>query len=58
LGERLCTTKEIIEEDVINLAGFQLTYEFYDAGTANNVYYFVDGYRLINRCNLIMKKGN
>ncbi|MFE3868784.1 RagB/SusD family nutrient uptake outer membrane protein [Flavobacterium sp. LS2P90] len=44
-------------EDVINLAGFfQLTYTgTYDAGTANNVYYFVDGYRLINRCNLIIE---
>lgn len=44
-------------EDVINLAGFyQLTYTgTYDAGTANNTYYFVDGYRLINRCNLIIE---
>jgi hypothetical protein len=44
-------------EDVINLAGFyQLTYtSTYDAGTANNVYYFVDGYRLINRCNLVIE---
>jgi starch-binding outer membrane protein, SusD/RagB family len=43
-------------EDVVNLAGFyQLTYtNTYDAGTANNTYYWVDGYRLINRCNLII----
>ncbi len=44
-------------EDVVNLAGFyQFTYtNTYDAGTANNTYYFVDGYRLINRCNLIIE---
>jgi hypothetical protein len=44
-------------EDVVNLATFyQLTYTAtYDAGTANNVYYWVDGYRLINRCNLIIE---
>jgi len=44
-------------EDVINLAGFyQFTYtNTYDVGTANNTYYFVDGYRLINRCNLIIE---
>jgi starch-binding outer membrane protein, SusD/RagB family len=43
-------------EDVINLAGFyQFTYtNTFDAGTANNTYYFIDGYRLINRCNLII----
>lgn len=44
-------------EDVVNLQGFyQLTYTSnYDAGTANNVYYWVDGYRLINRCNLVIE---
>ena len=44
-------------EDVVNLAGFyQLTYtNTYDAGTANNTYYWIDGYRLINRCNLIIE---
>ena len=43
-------------EDVVNTATF---YEFtytagYDATTANNVFYWVDGYRLINRCNLMI----
>ena len=44
-------------EDVVNTAGFyQLTYQAnYDAGTANNTYYWIDGYRLINRCNLIIE---
>lgn len=44
-------------EDVVNLATFyQLTYTAtYDAGTANNVYYWIDGYRLINRCNLVIE---
>jgi hypothetical protein len=44
-------------EDVVNLAGFyQLTYQSnYDQGTANNTYYWVDGYRLINRCNLVIE---
>jgi hypothetical protein len=44
-------------EDVVNLAGFyQFTYQAtYDPSTANNVYYWVDGYRLINRCNLVIE---
>lgn len=44
-------------EDVVNLAGFyQFTYQAtYDPNTANNVYYWVDGYRLINRCNLVIE---
>lgn len=44
-------------EDVVNLAGFyQITYQAtYDGTTANNVYYWVDGYRLINRCNLVIE---
>lgn len=44
-------------EDVVNTATFyQLTYTAtYDPTTANNVYYWVDGYRLINRCNLIIE---
>lgn len=44
-------------EDVVNTATFyQNTYiAVYDAGTANNVYYWVDGYRLINRCNLMIE---
>lgn len=44
-------------EDVVNTAAFfQFTYEgSYDATTANNVYYWVDGYRLINRCNLMIE---
>jgi hypothetical protein len=44
-------------EDVVNTATFyQLTYTAtYDPTTANNVYYWVDGYRLINRCNLMIE---
>lgn len=47
-------------EDVINTATFyQLTYTAtYDATTANNVYYWVDAYRLINRCNLMIEGVN
>ncbi|MBF4494358.1 RagB/SusD family nutrient uptake outer membrane protein [Flavobacterium sp. MR2016-29] len=47
-------------EDVVNTATFyQLTYEgTYDPTTANNVYYWVDGYRLINRCNLMIEGVN
>ncbi|MCB0485838.1 MAG: RagB/SusD family nutrient uptake outer membrane protein [Flavobacteriaceae bacterium] len=43
-------------EDVVNTATFyQLTYTAtYDPTTANNTYYWVDGYRLINRCNLVI----
>lgn len=42
-------------EDVVNTQAFyQLTYESnYDPTTANNVYYWNDGYRLINRANLV-----
>ncbi|TDU42857.1 putative outer membrane starch-binding protein [Gelidibacter sediminis] len=44
-------------EDVVNTATFyQLTYTAtYDATTANNVYYWIDGYRLINRANLVIE---
>ncbi|MDQ6472412.1 RagB/SusD family nutrient uptake outer membrane protein [Flavobacterium sp. LHD-80] len=44
-------------EDVVNMATFyQLTYTAtYDATTANNVFYWVDGYKLINRCNLMIE---
>ncbi|MEZ4909397.1 MAG: RagB/SusD family nutrient uptake outer membrane protein [Saprospiraceae bacterium] len=44
-------------EDVVNTATFyQLTYtNTYDPTTANNVYYWVDGYRLINRANLVIE---
>ncbi len=44
-------------EDAVNTATFyQLTYTAtYDPTTANNVYYWVDGYRLINRCNLMIE---
>lgn len=44
-------------EDVVNTATFyQLTYTAtYDPTTANNVYYWVDGYRLINRTNLMIE---
>ena len=44
-------------EDVVNEQAFyQLTYtNTYDPGTANNSYYWIDGYRLINRCNLVLE---
>lgn len=44
-------------EDVVNMATFyELTYKAtYDPTTANNVYYWVDGYRLINRCNIMIE---
>nr|WP_314497984.1 RagB/SusD family nutrient uptake outer membrane protein [uncultured Chryseobacterium sp.] len=44
-------------EDVVNTQAFFLfTYtNTYDTGTANNTYYWVDGYRLINRCNLMIE---
>ncbi|AWG21367.1 RagB/SusD family nutrient uptake outer membrane protein [Flavobacterium faecale] len=47
-------------EDVVNTGTFyQLTYTAtYDATTANNVYYWIDGYRLINRCNLMIEGVN
>jgi hypothetical protein len=48
---------EMRGEDAVNTATFyQATYEAtYDPTTANNVYYWVDGYRLINRCNLMIE---
>jgi hypothetical protein len=44
-------------EDVINLASFyQLTYTAtYDPTTANNVYFWGDAYRLINRTNIVIE---
>jgi hypothetical protein len=44
-------------EDVVNLAAFyQLTYTgTYDPTTANNVYYWADAYRLINRTNIVIE---
>ncbi len=44
-------------EDVVNLQAFyQFTYQAtYDVNSANNVYYWVDAYRLINRCNLVIE---
>lgn len=44
-------------EDVVNMQTFyELTYRStYDPTTANNVYYWVDGYRLINRCNIMIE---
>jgi hypothetical protein len=47
-------------EDVVNTAAFyQATYTAtYDATTLNNRYYWVDGYRLINRCNLMIEGVN
>lgn len=44
-------------EDVVNTAAFyDFTYSgTYSATTANNTYYWMDGYRLINRCNLMIE---
>jgi len=44
-------------EDAVNIAGFyQLTYTAtYDPTTANNVFYWSDTYRLINRANLVLE---
>lgn len=43
-------------EDALNLEAFyRITYQAtYDGGSANNVYYWVDTYRLINRANIII----
>jgi starch-binding outer membrane protein, SusD/RagB family len=47
-------------EDAINLQAFyRFTYEgTYDATTANNVFYWQDTYRLINRCNIVIDGVN
>lgn len=44
-------------EDVVNTQAFyQLTYEAnYDATTANNVFYWADGYKIINKANIVLK---
>lgn len=44
-------------EDVVNTASFyQITYlATYDATTANNMYYWHDGYNLINKANIIIE---
>jgi len=44
-------------EDVVNRSTFyQNTYiNIYTPSTANNVYYWIDAYRLINRCNLVIE---
>lgn len=44
-------------EDVVNTQAFyQLTYESnYDPTTANNVFYWSDGYQLINKANVVLK---
>lgn len=44
-------------EDVVNTASFyQITYQTnYDATTANNMYYWHDGYNLINKANIIIE---
>ncbi|HOF54766.1 MAG TPA: RagB/SusD family nutrient uptake outer membrane protein [Prolixibacteraceae bacterium] len=44
-------------EDAVNNAAFyRFTYEgTYDPTTANNVYYWQDTYRLINRCNIVVE---
>jgi len=44
-------------EDVVNTASFfQYTYQstWDPTNTLNNIYYWVDGYRLINRCNIVI----
>jgi len=43
-------------EDVVNrITFYQLTYAAtYDPGTANNVWWWSDSYRLINRCNIVL----
>ena len=43
-------------EDVVNTATFyMLTYtNTYDPTTANNVWWWSDSYRLINRCNIVL----
>lgn len=47
-------------EDLVNTATFyELTYKAQiDAVSPNAVYYWVDGYRLINRCNLMIEGVN
>jgi len=47
-------------EDAVNNAAFyRFTYEgTYDPTTANNVFYWQDAYRLINRCNIIIDGVN
>lgn len=44
-------------EDVVNTASFyQVTYlSTYDATTANNMYYWHDGYNLINKANIVIE---
>ncbi|KAF2331936.1 RagB/SusD family nutrient uptake outer membrane protein [Flavobacterium daemonense] len=44
-------------EDVVNMQTFyELTYKATnDASSPNNVFYWVDGYKLINRCNLMIE---
>lgn len=44
-------------EDVVNTASFyQITYQAdYDATTANNMYYWHDGYNLINKANIVIE---
>lgn len=44
-------------EDVVNTASFyQITYQStYNAATANNMYYWHDGYNLINKANIIIE---
>ena len=46
----------IVCEDVVNTATFyQLTYTAtYSTTSANNVNYWKDSYRLLNRCNIIV----
>lgn len=44
-------------EDVVNTASFyRITYQTdYDATTANNMYYWHDGYNLINKANIVIE---
>ncbi len=55
-GAAFTEQNEARGEDVVNTQAFyQITYEgTYDPTTANNVYYWVDGYRMINRANLVI----
>lgn len=47
-------------EDVVNTASFYaITYQStYDANTANNMYYWHDGYNLINKANIVIDGVN
>ena len=57
-GAAVIQQNDMRGEDVVNTAAFyQITYENNQTaqGAANTTYYWFDGYRLINRCNLIIE---